>query len=64
MLTVDPYLQAYRTDRLGGVELSCPKPDGDLNCEQVSYAPWLDLGPPTRPRPAHDGGRRRLERRS
>lgn len=47
VLTVDPVLQAYRTDRLSGVQLSCPKPNGDLYCEQVSYAPWATLGPPT-----------------
>ena len=47
VLTVDPVLQAYRTDRLSGVQLSCPKPTGDLYCEQVSYAPWATLGPPT-----------------
>jgi peptide/nickel transport system substrate-binding protein len=46
VLTVDPILQAYRTESLSGVELSCPKPDGDLYCEQVSYAPWANLGPP------------------
>jgi peptide/nickel transport system substrate-binding protein len=46
VLTVDPTLQAYRTEALSGVELSCPKPDGDLYCEQVSYAPWANLGPP------------------
>ena len=40
VLTVDPILQAYRTDRLAGVERSCPKPDGDINCDQVGYAPW------------------------
>jgi peptide/nickel transport system substrate-binding protein len=46
VLTVDPLLQAYRTDRLAGVELSCPQPDGDLICDQVSYAPWLNFTPP------------------
>jgi peptide/nickel transport system substrate-binding protein len=46
VLTIDPYLQAYKTDRLSGVELSCPKPNGDVYCEQVSYAPWATLGPP------------------
>jgi hypothetical protein len=46
VLTVDPVLQAYRTDSLSGVELSCPKPNGDLYCEQVAYAPWATLGPP------------------
>jgi peptide/nickel transport system substrate-binding protein len=47
VLTVDPYLQAYRTDRLAGVEQSCPKPDGDIICDQVSYAPWVSFTPPT-----------------
>jgi peptide/nickel transport system substrate-binding protein len=46
VLTVDPILQAYRTDRLAGVEQSCPKPDGDIICDQVSYAPWLNFTPP------------------
>jgi peptide/nickel transport system substrate-binding protein len=46
VLTIDPYLQAYRTAKLGGVQLSCPKPTGDVYCEQVSYAPWATLGPP------------------
>jgi len=46
VLTVDPILQAYRTDRVSGVEQSCPKPDGDIICDQVSYAPMLTIGPP------------------
>jgi peptide/nickel transport system substrate-binding protein len=46
VLTIDPFLQAYKTDRLSGVALSCPKPNGDVYCEQVSYAPWATLGPP------------------
>jgi peptide/nickel transport system substrate-binding protein len=46
VLTVDPILQAYRTDRIAGVEQSCPKPDGDIICDQVSYAPWLNFTPP------------------
>ena len=50
VLTVDPILQAYRTDRIAGVEQSCPRPDGDIICDQVSYAPWLELH-------AADGGR-------
>jgi peptide/nickel transport system substrate-binding protein len=58
VLTVDPYLQAYKTDRLSGVQLSCPKPNGDLYCEQVSYAPWATLGPATAAaaKTADDGG--------
>ena len=47
VLTVDPILQAYRTDRIAGVEQSCPKPDGDIICDQVAYAPWLNFTPPT-----------------
>jgi peptide/nickel transport system substrate-binding protein len=46
VLTVDPVLEAYRTDRVSGVQLSCPQPGGDVLCEQTSYAPWLKLGPP------------------
>jgi peptide/nickel transport system substrate-binding protein len=45
VLTVDPILQAYRTDRLSGVHRSCPQPTGDVFCDQVSYAPMLTLGP-------------------
>jgi peptide/nickel transport system substrate-binding protein len=46
VLTVDPTLQAYRPDRVSNAELSCPKPGGDLICDEVSYAPWLTMGPP------------------
>jgi peptide/nickel transport system substrate-binding protein len=46
VLTVDPILQAYRTDRLANVSLACPKPGGDVLCDQVSYAQWSTLGPP------------------
>jgi peptide/nickel transport system substrate-binding protein len=45
VLTVDPILQAYRTDRISGAEQQCPKPDGDLICDQVAYAPWLAMAP-------------------
>jgi peptide/nickel transport system substrate-binding protein len=45
VLTVDPILQAYRTDRLSGVKRSCPQPTGDVFCDQVSYTPMLTLGP-------------------
>jgi peptide/nickel transport system substrate-binding protein len=45
VLSVDPILQAYRTDRLSGVSQQCPEPDGDIFCDQVSYAPLLTLGP-------------------
>jgi peptide/nickel transport system substrate-binding protein len=46
VLTVDPILQAYRTDRVANASLACPKPDGDLICDQVSYSQWATLGPP------------------
>jgi peptide/nickel transport system substrate-binding protein len=45
VLTVDPVLEAYRTDRLADVTRECPKPDGDAFCQQVSYAPLLTIGP-------------------
>jgi peptide/nickel transport system substrate-binding protein len=45
VLTEDPVLEAYRTDRIGNVELQCPKPDGDAFCQQVSYQPMLTIEP-------------------
>jgi peptide/nickel transport system substrate-binding protein len=46
VLTEDPNLQAYRTDRLSNVEQQCPADDtGDIFCEQVSYEPLLSLAP-------------------
>jgi peptide/nickel transport system substrate-binding protein len=45
VLTEDPVLEAYRTDRIGNVELSCPKPDGGAFCQQVSYEPMLTIAP-------------------
>jgi len=45
VLTEDPVLEAYRTDRLADVTLECPKPDGDAFCQQVSYEPMLTIGP-------------------
>lgn len=44
VLTYDPNLQAYRTDRLGELERACPEDEtGDLICEQVGYEPLLNL---------------------
>ena len=44
VLTEDPNLQAYRTDRLAGLEPVCPREEGgDLICEQVSYEPLLTI---------------------
>jgi len=45
VLTEDPVLEAYRTDRIANVELQCPRPDGDAFCQQVSYEPLLTLAP-------------------
>ena len=44
VLTEDPNLQAYRTDRVSGLEPVCPREEGgDLICEQVSYEPLLAI---------------------
>jgi peptide/nickel transport system substrate-binding protein len=58
VLTVDPVLQAYRTDRVAGVVRSCPQPDGDVTCDQVGYSTFLAMHPPTKAAAAKadDGG--------
>jgi peptide/nickel transport system substrate-binding protein len=46
VLTYDPNLEAYRTDRIANVEPVCPAgEDGDVFCDQVSYEPLLALAP-------------------
>jgi peptide/nickel transport system substrate-binding protein len=45
VLTYDPNLQAYRTDRISGVHPTCPDGTGDIFCEQISYEGLLPLGP-------------------
>jgi peptide/nickel transport system substrate-binding protein len=46
VLTEDPNLQAYRSDRVANVDQVCPRGErGDVICEQVSYAPLLTLAP-------------------
>ena len=45
VLTEDPNLQAWRTDRVANIEPLCPAEDGDIICEQVSYEPVLALEP-------------------
>jgi peptide/nickel transport system substrate-binding protein len=45
VLTEDPVLEAYRTDRVANVTHECPKPDGDAFCQQVSYDPLLTIEP-------------------
>ena len=45
VLTYDPELQAYRTDRIEGIEPVCPAETGDTMCAQVSYEPLLSFTP-------------------
>jgi peptide/nickel transport system substrate-binding protein len=45
VLTEDPALQGYRTDRLANVEPVCPAETGDIYCDQVSYEPLLTITP-------------------
>jgi peptide/nickel transport system substrate-binding protein len=45
VLTVDPVLQAYRSDKIADAKRVCPEPDGDLTCDQVSYASITALAP-------------------
>ncbi len=62
VLTVDPVLEAYRSDRIENVELSCPQPTGDVLCAATSYAPLLTLAPAGSASGA--GGRRRAAARA
>ena len=60
VLTEDPNLQAYRTDRLSNVEQTCPADEtGDLFCEQISYEPLLSLAPADGAPTRRDGGAQR-----
>jgi peptide/nickel transport system substrate-binding protein len=45
VLSEDPQLQAYRTDRIDKIKPVCPEETGDLFCDQVSYQGVLDLNP-------------------
>jgi hypothetical protein len=45
VLTEDPQLQAYRTDRIEPIKPICPEETGDLFCDQVSYEGVLALEP-------------------
>ncbi len=45
VLTEDPQLQAYRTDRIQEIKPVCPEETGDLFCDQVSYDGVLALKP-------------------
>ena len=48
VLTVDPTLQAYRTDKLSGVRGQCPEPTGDITCDQVGYSAIAGMAPATK----------------
>ena len=50
VLTVDPMLQAYRTDRVSGAQRICPQADGDIICDEVGYTAWVDARPARRGR--------------
>ncbi len=46
VLTYDPILQAYRTDRVANVTPVCPEgPEGDAICAAASYQPLLEIEP-------------------
>jgi peptide/nickel transport system substrate-binding protein len=46
VLTYDPNLEAYRTDRVANVTPVCPEdPTGDAICDQTSYEPLLTIAP-------------------
>jgi peptide/nickel transport system substrate-binding protein len=45
VLTDDPWLEAYRTDRMTNVAKQCPKPTGDVLCQQVNYTAIAQLEP-------------------
>jgi peptide/nickel transport system substrate-binding protein len=46
VLTYDPILQAYRTDRIANVTPVCPEgPEGDAICAAASYQPLLEIEP-------------------
>jgi peptide/nickel transport system substrate-binding protein len=45
VLTVDPVLQAYRSDKLGNVKRTCPEPNGDILCDEVGYVAVSALTP-------------------
>ena len=56
VLTEDPNLQAYRTDRIANVEPACPAETGDIICEQAGYGPLLTIEPAAGSDSSDDGG--------
>jgi peptide/nickel transport system substrate-binding protein len=56
VLTEDPNLVAYRSDRIAEPDLFCPAETGDPLCEQTSYEPLLALAPADGGGGSDDGG--------
>jgi peptide/nickel transport system substrate-binding protein len=56
VLTEDPNLVAYRSDRIAEPDLFCPSETGDPLCEQTSYEPLLALAPADGGGDSDDGG--------
>jgi peptide/nickel transport system substrate-binding protein len=56
VLTEDPNLVAYRSDRIAEPDLFCPSETGDPLCEQTSYEPLLALAPADGGGGSDDGG--------
>jgi peptide/nickel transport system substrate-binding protein len=58
VLTEDPNLQAYRTDRVSGAAgRFCPEETGDIFCDQITYEPLVtSLGPASGSSSDDDGG--------
>lgn len=44
-MTVDPVLQAYRTDKVSNLKPICPEPDGDIICDEVGYWAMVAAAP-------------------
>jgi peptide/nickel transport system substrate-binding protein len=45
VLTVDPILAAYRSDKLSNIKRTCPEPNGDIMCDEVGYTAISALAP-------------------
>ncbi len=56
VLSEDPNLQAYRTDRIANVAPACPEKTGDIICEQAGYAPLLTIEPASGSSSSDSGG--------
>ena len=45
VLSYDPLLQAYRSDRIANVRRVCPEDEGNAICAAASYQPLLEIEP-------------------